>query len=596
MIGGPYVLYSEITGITPTEADIAGLLQPLDVRKVLFLLCRMNMHFRLASESEGITFERAFGKAQEFLFNSFTDEVLFEQIKNSLKQTRTHERPLFHSLQLLTAMRCAIKYCRGVDDSENVTDEQRYTVGRCCLMVNDLLTTEADNHKLFGGSEDGRKAELMTQLLPSFEAQNPGDTMHLLNRSLGMFRLLMSDDSTRSEILKRTGGYDLPQRFHDLTGVGLDRWIAILFCCVVHYSQYGGSDGAGQEYRYLWIDPRVWVGASGISENDLNTVLGIISKGIDELACVLEGPSAIKRSVDITPFEFHPLFKVGFLYLCSDCGLLVEKMFAGAYWAIHDREDDRGRDRLASAWGALFERYVNWWALGRSFHKAMTFHPFPTWDRGPSRNGKKHSGAGEEAFDAAILQGSRCMVLEYKGGFLALGAKHSMNVRLLLRELNKKIAKACRQLARSISELFGIVPGRKLQGVLAGHVTRVIPVIVVQDRALRSVGVNWWINRQFQRVMKRAVLRPDVTVEPATLIHIDEFETMIDSAEGPDFGLLETIQLRNFRDQEGLSDLSDLLLKCKGYRAQHSTRRKELEAEFNRCVLKYAFPNEYKNG
>ena len=33
-----HVLYSEIIGITPTEADIAGLLRPLDVRKVLRLI------------------------------------------------------------------------------------------------------------------------------------------------------------------------------------------------------------------------------------------------------------------------------------------------------------------------------------------------------------------------------------------------------------------------------------------------------------------------------------------------------------------------------------------------------------------------------
>jgi hypothetical protein len=391
MIGGPYVLYSEITGITPTEADIAGLIRPLDMRKVLFLLCRMNMHFRLASISEGITFERAVGKAQEFLFNNFTDEVLFEQIRNSLKYTKTHERPLFHPVQLLAMMRCTMRYCQGVDDSDNVTDEQRYVVGRCCLMMNDLLTTEEDNQRLFRGSDNIRKAELMTQLLPLFEVQNPGDTMPLLNRSLGMFSLLTSNNSTRSEILNRTGGYDFPERFHDLTGVGLGRWIAILFCCVAYYSQYGGSDGAGQEYKYLWIDPRAWVGTSEISENDLSVVLGLISKSVGELACA-ERPSAITRGADIASFKFHPLIKIGFLYICSDHGLLVEKMFAGAYWAIHDREDDKGRKRLASAWGILFERYINWWAQGRNFQKSMTFYPSPVWDHGPSRNGKSTKG------------------------------------------------------------------------------------------------------------------------------------------------------------------------------------------------------------
>lgn len=225
----------------------------------------------------------------------------------------------------------------------------------------------------------------------------------------------------------------------------------------------------------------------------------------------------------------------------------------------------------------------------------MTYYSFPVWDRNLSSKGKKNKGDDKEAFDAAILQEGRFMALEYKGGFLSLEAKYSMNVRLLLRDINKKIAKGCRQLARNIRELFGIVPGRNLQKIPTGHITRVIPVIVVQDQALRSMGVDWWIKRQFQREMRSAVLRPEVTVEPVTLIHINEFETMIDSAEGPDFGLLETIQSRNFRDQEGMSDLGDVLLKSKGYGTQYSTRRKELENAFNRCVSEYAFPSEYKN-
>lgn len=122
------------------------------------------------------------------------------------------------------------------------------------------------------------------------------------------------------------------------------------------------------------------------------------------------------------------------------------------------------------------------------------------------------------------------VVLESKGGFLTLDAKHSLNLRLLLRDLNKKFAKACRQLAKAIGELFGIVVGRTLQDIPTEHVTRVVPVIVVQDQALRSLGVNWWLNRQFQRMMRSFVLRPGVTVEPVTVVYIDEFETMIDSA------------------------------------------------------------------
>jgi hypothetical protein len=553
----------------------------------------MNMHFRLASSSDDVTFLRAVGKAQEFLFTNFFDEELFDQIRKTLGHTKTHERVLFHPLQLLNVMRCALTYCQGVDDSENVTDEQRYTIARCCLMMNDLLLTQADNQKLLKGPENLRKAELMTQLLPGWEVQNPGNLTHLLHRSLVTFNMLFSDADTKTEILGRTGGYDFGQQFLDLAGVALERWVAIIFSFLAFYGQYGGNDGSEQNYKYLWIDPRVFIGESKISQADLNVALELISKRYEELSPVFARPSAMRTSMNVTPFKFHPLIKIGYLYLCSDFGFLTEKIFAGAYWTVHDREDRKGRRRLAIAWGILFERYVNRWASGRTFQKAVTFYPFPVWGNTSSQGQKRRRiQVNEESFDGALLQDSRFVALEYKGGFLTLEAKYSLNARALLRDLNKKIAAACRQLAKKIDELFGIVPRRQLRDIPTAHVTRVIPAIVVQDQALRSLGVNWWINRQFQREMRRSVLRLGVTVEPVTLIHINEFETMIDSAEGSDFDLVGTLQLRSFRDPEGMSDLTDLLLESPGYGKHNSSRRQELEEEFKRSVLKYAFDIE----
>jgi hypothetical protein len=548
----------------------------------------------LARASEGVSFERAVGKAQEFLFNNFMDDSLFEQIKQALKYAKTHERALFHPIQLLRMMHLAMRYCKGADEADHVTDEQRYIIGRCCLMTNDLLTTEEDNKKLARGSDNFRRVELMAQLLPSLEVNNPGEMMHVLYRALGTFNLLLYDGAIRTRILERSGGYDFVKRFRELTGVTLESWIAILFCFVAYYTQYGGEDGTAQDYKYLWIDPRVFLGTSGISESDLDMVLGLVARDIDDLSRMFDAASPMKVNVNVTPFKFFPLIRIGYLYICSDIGFLVEKLFAGAYWALHDREDDNGKKRLASAWGILFECYVNWWAQGRNFQKSMTFYPFPTWSDACRGRASKRKKVDEEAFDAVIRHDGRLMVLEYKGGFLTLEAKYSVNVRSLLRDLDKKIAKGCGQLARNLGALFGISSGQRLEGIPTEHITRVIPVIVVQDQALRAMGINWWMNRQFLRKKRKKVFRPEVTVEPLTLIHISEFETMIDSAEGPDFGLLETIQLRNFRDQEELSDLYDLLLDTRGFGAQHSTRRKELESEFNRCIVKYAFPGEYK--
>jgi hypothetical protein len=78
-------------------------------------------------------------------------------------------------------------------------------------MMNELLTTEEDNQKLFTGSDNSRKADLMIQLLPGFEVNNPGTPRNLLNRSLATFTLLLSDLQTRAEILNRSAGHDFVQ-------------------------------------------------------------------------------------------------------------------------------------------------------------------------------------------------------------------------------------------------------------------------------------------------------------------------------------------------------------------------------------------------
>jgi hypothetical protein len=586
VIGGPYVTYSEITGLKPTEADVASLLFPMDVRAVLFILGRMNLHFRLARAAEDKNYKQAVGEAQAYLFNNFTDEELFEQIKSALKLTKTHERALFHPLQILNVARCAVKYCKGKNSSGSVTDEDRFAIGRCCLMMNELLTTDEENAKLSHGSANLRIAELMTQLLPGFETNNPGDLSSFLNRSMGAFNLLLSDQTTRNESISKSGNYDLVKRFHELTGVELDRWVAIVFSCVAYFNQYLGEDGSQQNIDFLTIAPSVFVGSSKITEADLRLVLGLISQSISDCAAAFE-VLQVPGSANITPFIFRPLIQIEQGFICSDVGFLIAKLFAGAYWTLHDREDRSGRTKLAIAWGVIFERYVNWWVQGHVFPKAISFYPFPMWTG--KRKGKSKRGSEEEAFDAVILQDSRLVALECKGGFLRLDAKYSMDLRMLLRDLNKKIAKAGRQLAKNLDDLFGINPKRQLRDIPTTHVTRVIPVIVVQDQALRSLAVGWWINRQFQREMRRVVLRPGVTIEAVTLIHIEEFEILIDSAEGPEFDLVATLQLRNLRDPEAMWDLQEFLATRSGYGTQHSTRRKELEEEFRRCVLKYAF-------
>ena len=170
-----------------------------------------------------------------------------------------------------------------------------------------------------------------------------------------------------------------------------------------------------------------------------------------------------------------------------------------------------------------------------------------------------------------------------------------MSLSHLLRDLNKKIAKACRQLARNIGAVFTDRPIKTISTLPTKFVTKVIPIIVVQDQVLRGPFVNWWINRQFLREMRKQQIRYGVEVLPVTLIHIQEFEAMIDSAEADEFDLISTIQERAVRDPEMRSDLADYLRSVPGYGKHLSKKREEMNAEIENYIFPYTFGNSKSN-
>jgi hypothetical protein len=86
-----------------------------------------------------------------------------------------------------------------------------------------------------------------------------------------------------------------------------------------------------------------------------------------------------------------------------------------------------------------------------------------------------------------------------------------------------------------------------LQDIPTNHVTRIVPVLVVQDPILRGPLVNWMLNRIFNRALDREKLRLGVAVEPLNVVSIHEMETMAESAEANGFDIFHGLQLRCIR-------------------------------------------------
>jgi hypothetical protein len=188
-----YVTYTEITGQAATEADIRSLLQPIAIENALFFLCQINMHMRLLGNAVNTSFLQALANAQAFLFRNYIDEQLFDQIRQTMGRTTMHERVLFHPVQVLKVMRCALIYCRRAEKQTLPTDDQRHAIGRSCLMMNDLLAAMDENLAFAKGPEGVRRALLMAHFMSEFEVNNPGSQSSLINRSLAAFNLLISD-------------------------------------------------------------------------------------------------------------------------------------------------------------------------------------------------------------------------------------------------------------------------------------------------------------------------------------------------------------------------------------------------------------------
>ncbi len=168
--------------------------------------------------------------------------------------------------------------------------------------------------------------------------------------------------------------------------------------------------------------------------------------------------------------------------------------------------------------------------------------------------------------------------MEYKGGFLKLEARYSGDVKAFKTDLLLKIGKGCKQLANKIESVFHIKPAmrRRVVEFSSEGITRVVPVLVVQDQILRSPLVNWTLNKHFNSLLDRSILRPGITVDSLTVASIHEIETMAESAEGGSFDILKGLQLRCFRDPDMSSDLHNFLFGLPGYGKGKTARYQQI--------------------
>jgi hypothetical protein len=384
----------------------------------------------------------------------------------------------------------------------------------------------------------------MTQWLPPFELAHPPDEglavarsdeyVNLFDRDLNRFRF--------------TNGQSLEERFKNLTGIGLRRYLWLLLgayalCLDLRDLTH---DDLNSNMARLNFDKALVFSKMNVTPDEAHAFFERIVSDITGLKEGVEGDAQTSRmpQYDFTTFRSYPLVHNSVKklnYTCLDFSFLIEKMGAGVYHTVFGSlpAEDPDRSRFQIYWGEIFERYIND-RLREAFPDlSQGFYTSSFFDKPWSK--KKE----EEAFDGVLDYGDALVVMEYKGGYLSLDAKYSGVAEKLLADIAKKVgeSKSIKQLARGIERLFNNDGSardtfseldearrqrvRQFGSEDAERVKKVYPVIVVQDLALGLGFVNRRLRQQFSAKIAQSNLRPDVHVRPLSLLTIEDLEVLI---------------------------------------------------------------------
>ncbi len=557
--------------------ELIDLLRGIPIRHALYTLSSLNLCLRVAMEDA----TQNFGKVQEKMLVMHLDDECRNLLEQRFPHERCEDRPVFLPECLLNVMRVVIDY--GDPKPLPVIEEDQrimHRIGRACLMVNSLLVSSEQAEGLRTGTNDDRRIELMTQFLSGFELANPPKADHLIPRLEVMYRILLRTPEVKARITKRGNGFDFEAEFEANVGITLEHWLFVVFTFYAYFLNVGSA--LDPDPSYMMINPSIFRGESGITAQELETVLAILSASPmaikEKMASVLSTDSRY----DFVEYRSTPLIQLeDSKVVPTDLAFILEKCHTGVQWALHDKLPIKTRQSLFNAWGALFEEYVHWLLIDMKTNLPVFYFPSPKWKK-----------SGNESFDGILLKGSVMMPAEYKGGFIARDARYSGDSAIFLADLDKKFAVGCKQLAEKIGAAFADddQDRRELEDMDCSNVRAIVPVLVLQDHILRVPFVNWYLNRRFQEYMGQQKIRSGVVVRPLTVLMVHDLESIVHSVESEDFDFVYALQNRTVRDPEVLSYLLEWLSQYPNFGHKPSPRIKQVLDQVAETITSFLFP------
>lgn len=545
-----YFTYRELFDRLPAKEELEGIIKGLNAFNTVLLTARLNTMLRHATLSQNPQDTKAYENFQFWFAAVFLDLDTKQRLEARFGDQNLTRRPVFHPMQFLNIIRLALDLANGDENAKPDTSNlHSHQLGAACLMVNDLFLSNEEQQNLKVGSSDDRRKHLMLQSLASLELSNPTPVRNLFFRSYATYRIVLQEPDLLKRIKKECGGLDIEEDFETHFGIALMAWLSLVYgaeSLMVTPTQQQFFD----KPETFLINRKSILQNSTLSQVQIDSFFDKLSWDFEELRTEVRKDRKVDQRFDLVPFKSRPFFETSpDNYACIDLGLLTEKLHNGPYFLLSNKLPENERWKVFSAWGLLFESYVNWLLKGLDCRHSAQFYPDARWE------------SGEKSFDAVFVKSRVLVVMEHKGGFLSQEARYSNDLNRFMADLQSKIGKGCEQLARDIGFLFPATStARPLRDIpVRSNTLCVLPVMVVQDLMLRTPFINYFLNQRFQSEKTRFPVKPGVAILPLSVVQTTDLENLVELAEAVDLDVFGFLHRRCNKSQDMLWELSDAM-------------------------------------
>ena len=507
------LLSAEELGYTSSTEKLTEILRTFNHKDILIQLARINLLLQRSKDLQD------------------DERILKEYFCNPIRLNVIDAFPTLRGRFIFnrqSSLRLLSEYAHISDPHSNLTldeDGLRYYVVECYSIVNSLL------NDLSSVSDTDSEEEICKQII----ADSIVTIDYAINTSLSYrTKLIIVRSAEFLRYLVETGeaglSFDANQTFFQATGLTLQDYQHLVFSIYAYYWNFSpleiGRQDSSQD-KPLFYDTTSYPELVPLYENFLpHTCISI-----DELKDKAENTFGLKNEFRL--WRQYPLVEINEnQILCIDFYFLLDKLQTGVFWIIRNQLEVQHRgdgQKIIALWGDIFEKYVAS-IIKRGIDSQM--QPMEKYVIGPKYDQRQE----EECTDVVIHGDDTLILLECKAPLLRAESKFSGDFDTLYAEFKDKIiegerpekARGIKQLCNAIQSLFHTDETQRLSidGIAFSKIKKIYPVLVLSDRMFSVPCMNWFLNLEFERLMKDIHREANLDIKPLTVLTIEDLESL----------------------------------------------------------------------